>query len=291
MQRGNFSDRGTMKIIRSIKQMQKISLDLKREGKTIAVVPTMGCLHEGHLSLMSLATKKADVVIATLFVNPSQFGPSEDFARYPRREKADLLLLKKLGVDFVLIPKVSDMYPENFQSWIEVTEVTKPLCGKSRPGHFRGVATVVMKLFQITQADVAIFGKKDFQQLVTIKRMVEDLNLPIKIIGTEIIREKDGLALSSRNIYLSDHERKLALSLSQSLLALREAFKHKSLSVAAAKKLVKSQISHDKSVRIDYLECLDAENLVAINQVVKGRTLVALAVFVGKTRLIDNIII
>lgn len=280
-----------MKIIRTAKQMQKLACELKKQRKTIALVPTMGCLHKGHLSLVTKAKKTAAKVIVSIFVNPTQFGPKEDFKKYPRQEKLDVQALEKSGADIVFLPKAADIYPNNFQTWIDVTETTKKLCGASRPGHFRGVTTVVLKLFNITQPDFAIFGKKDYQQLITIKQMVRDLNVPVKIIGAKIVRESDGLALSSRNTYLNGEERIIARRLSTALFSLKKLSQRKKLNPKAALDYLKKEITHDKLVKIDYVDCLDSLDLMPVSTIVQGKTLVAIAAFVGRTRLIDNIIL
>ena len=210
-----------MKIFRKIKEQQNFSLDIKRKKIKIGLEPTMGFLHEGHLSLVDKAKKHADKIIVSIFVNPSQFGQGEDYKEYPRDEKKDLELLRKRDVDAVFIPWEDEMYPEGFKTFCEVSELSKEYCGKSRPDHFRGVVTVVLKLFEITQPDVAVFGEKDYQQLIIIKTMAKDLNLPIEIIPSPIIREKDGLAVSSRNIYLDKEERKEATVIYESLIMVR----------------------------------------------------------------------
>lgn len=279
-----------MKIIRSINRMQTIATAVKK-NKTIAVVPTMGALHEGHLSLIRLAAKKAHRVVVTLFVNPRQFGQNEDFKTYPRDEAGDLKKLKEHKVDYVFIPKAAAMYPKGFATNISVAGLSEILCGKSRPGHFDGVATVVLKLFNIVKPDIAVFGKKDYQQLVIIKRMVRDLNLPVKIVAAPIKREPDGLALSSRNTYLNPEERRLACCLSQGLKAVKRACLNGVQVVNEMKRAFLSQIPQDKRVRVDYIACLNKNDLSPLTHYHKGKTLVATAVFVGKTRLIDNIVI
>lgn len=279
-----------MKIIRSVAQMQKTCLHLKK-CKTIAVVPTMGALHTGHLSLVKLAQKKADVVIVTIFVNPMQFGKNEDLARYPRDEKGDLHKLKHSKVDFVFIPNAQAMYPKNFQTLVSVDQVSQRLCGRVRPGHFQGVATVVLKLFQIVQPDFAIFGKKDFQQLKVIEHMVNDLNVPVKIIAAPIIREKDGLALSSRNRYLSPDERELALFLNRGLKRVQQACQEQKITTTRMRQIFLDQMPKNHKIKIDYVECLDSSSLKPLAEPVRGKTLVAVAVWVGNTRLIDNRVI
>jgi len=279
-----------MKIIRSVKKMQQIGLSLKNK-RTIALVPTMGYLHNGHLSLITIAQKKADVTVTTIFINPTQFGKNEDLSKYPRDEKGDLKKLRKLGVDYVFIPKTEDMYAKDNQVSVHIGNSANILCGKSRPTHFDGVATVVLKLFNIIQPNYAVFGKKDYQQLVIIEQMARDLNLPVKILSGKIAREKDGLAMSSRNAYLNGYERRLALCLSLGLKAVKRACLKKSPGVKEMKKAFLSQIPKDKRIQIDYIECRDKNDLSTIKKYKKGKTLVATAIYIGKTRLIDNITI
>jgi len=279
-----------MKIITSVKKMQQLSGQLKGKCQ-IALVPSMGYLHDGHLSLVKIAKKKSTVVIVSIFVNPTQFGKNEDLDKYPHDLTRDKKLLRECGVDYLFIPSKKDMYPEMYQTSVSLSEVTKPLCGQSRPGHFSGVTTVVLKLFNIVQPDLAVFGKKDFQQLITIKTMVRDLNLPIKIESGKLVREKDGLALSSRNAYLSKKERELALSLNRALLAVKKACAQKNFSVKKMRLIFLKNIPQHGKVRVDYIDCLDARTLQSLKSYIRGKTLVACAVFVGKTRLIDNIVI
>jgi len=268
--------------------MQKIVLAAKAKGKTIAVVPTMGYLHEGHLTLLRRARKAAEVVILTLFVNPTQFGPKEDLDKYPRDLRGDLSKALSVGTDYVFTPQPSDMYPTGYETYVDVLETTRHLCGAARPGHFRGVTTIVTKLFNITQPDIAFFGKKDFQQYAVIRRMVTDLNMPIRIVGVDTVREKDGLAMSSRNVYLSPEERKAALSLSRGLCEVAQAVKAGRTNINSLITLLKKNISKEKNTRIDYIQCMDADSIQPLTQYRPGHTLFALAVFVGKTRLIDN---
>lgn len=277
-----------MRVISSPKTIQSLVLKAKRSKKTVAVVPTMGYLHEGHLTLLRKARKKADLLILTLFVNPTQFGPNEDLSRYPRDEKGDLAKAKSCKVDFVFMPKPKDMYPEGHQTSVDVTEASRNLCGASRPGHFKGVTTVVAKLFNITQPDFAFFGLKDFQQFAVLSRMVKDLNMPVRMIGVPTVREKDGLALSSRNVYLSPEERSQALSLSRGLASVAEAVKKGKTNIDELLSSLKSSIQSQPLARIDYAECMDAETLQPLPAYRKNKTLFALAVFFGKTRLIDN---
>ena len=213
-----------MQVVRQIREMQKISDKLRKEGKRIGFVPTMGYLHEGHISLVRKARELSDSVVVSIFVNPTQFGPGEDFQRYPRDEEGDKAKLDKADVEFLFIPEAKEMYPTGYQTYVEVIEVSKGLCSDFRPGHFRGVATVVSKLFNIVKPHVAVFGEKDFQQFLVIKRMAEDLNFDIEIIPGTLIREEDGIAMSSRNAYLSPEDRKKARVLYRSLVKAKELF-------------------------------------------------------------------
>lgn len=270
--------------------MQRLVKKLKSEGKTIGFVPTMGYLHEGHLSLARQAREDTDIVVMSIYVNPLQFGPKEDFQRYPRDLKRDVKLAKSVGVDIIFTPSDEEMYPPDYVTYVEVEKLTERLCGQFRPGHFKGVTTVVTKLFNIVKPDIAYFGQKDAQQARVIEKMVEDLNMDIKIKIMPIVREKDGLAMSSRNVYLSSEERKKAVSL---YLALRKAEglisqgerEPEKIIEEMKKILVKSGVS-----RIDYIEIVDSQNLKPLKKI-KGKFLIALAVWIGKTRLIDNTII
>ena len=270
--------------------MQKICLRLKGK-KNIAVVPTMGFLHEGHLRLVKKAQLKADVVIVTIFINPAQFGKNEDLKTYPRDEKGDLAKLKKLAVDYVFVPQASAIYTQDYQTYVDVTVASQGLCGEKRPEHFRGVATVVLKLLQITQPDYAVFGQKDYQQLVLIKQMVKDLNIPVKIVGMPIIREKDGLAMSSRNAYLSVSERKLALGLQKGLKQVKIACQDGASNISVLKKVFLRAMQKNAKVKVDYIEIVHKDQLTALKKYQPHNSLVAVAVFVGKTRLIDNIVV
>jgi pantoate--beta-alanine ligase len=262
--------------------------DLRRDGRRIAVVPTMGALHEGHLALLRAARSRADLVILTIFVNPTQFGPNEDLARYPRDEAGDLAKARACGIDLAFCPEPAAMYPAGAQTFVEVRELQKPLCGARRPGHFAGVATIVAKLFHITQPHHAVFGEKDYQQLALIRRMVRDLDFAIEIVGVPIVREPDGLARSSRNAYLSPEDRAAALSLSRGLAAAESAFRagerDAATLVAAARALLEAETPR---VRIDYAELRDATELTDVTRCERPCVL-ALAAFVGTTRLIDN---
>ena len=265
--------------------------DLRRDGRRIAVVPTMGALHEGHLALIRAARAKADVVILTIFVNPTQFGPNEDLSRYPRDEAGDIAKARSAGIDLAFCPDASAMYRPGSQTYLEVRELQKPLCGASRPGHFAGVATVVAKLFHITKPHLAVFGEKDYQQLAIIRRMVRDLDFDVEIAGVPIVREPDGLALSSRNVYLSADQRAAALSLSAGLAAAQRAFasgeRTAAALIAAARAPIDAAAQARTDLRIDYLELRDAHELTPLDTLA-GPAVLALAVFVGTTRLIDN---
>ncbi|MCD6363673.1 MAG: pantoate--beta-alanine ligase [Synergistetes bacterium] len=270
--------------------MQSLANHFRENRYRVCLVPTMGYFHEAHLSLMRLGRKLCDKLVVSVFVNPIQFGPSEDFERYPRDLERDRKLAEKVGVDVLFAPSVDDMYPEGFQTYVEVKELSKPMCGASRPGHFRGVTTVVLKLFNIVKPHVAIFGLKDYQQYLIVKRMVKDLNLGIEIIGHPIVREPDGLAMSSRNVYLSPEERKSALCLYKSILKAKELVSQGIRSVSELKEEIVKLISSHPYTKIDYVEFRDPETLKPVEDV-SGPTLLALAVYVGSARLIDNAIL
>ncbi len=278
-----------MRIIEKLDEMQQQAESWRRQGKHVALVPTMGYLHQGHLALMKFVRPRADLVVASIFVNPTQFGPGEDLDKYPRDTSRDVKLLGDVGVDVLFIPHAEEMYPDQFQTYVEVKKVTQPLCGISRPTHFRGVTTVVSKLFHLVKPHTAIFGEKDFQQLVTIRRMVKDLNMDVEIMGHPIVREDDGLALSSRNVYLTTEQRRKALRLSQSLDAAEDLVKKGERSGNVILQRVREILAEDQDedVRIDYAELRQPETLEQVDHV-EGPTLLALAVFIGSTRLIDN---
>lgn len=278
----------SVKTIKSIPEMISYSRVRHKSGKRIGFVPTMGYLHEGHLSLMRKARKEADVVVISIFVNPAQFSPQEDFKKYPRNFREDERLAKSCGVDAIFYPEAKDIYPDDYHTYVNVEELTKALCGASRPGHFRGVTTVVAKLFNIIQPDAAYFGQKDAQQAIVIKQMVKDLDMPVKIKVLPVIREKDGLAMSSRNAYLKAQERKDALILYQSLLKARGLIKKGEKRANKIKAAMKKMISEKKTAKIDYISVVNAENLKDAKSTGPG-TLIAVAVKIGSTRLIDNI--
>ena len=276
-----------MIVIESVAQMQQFARERRGE---IALVPTMGYLHEGHASLMTEARRRAKTVVVSIFVNPTQFGVNEDLDSYPRDFERDKKVAAQAGVDVIFAPKAADMYPEGYQSYLNVEELTTHLCGASRPGHFRGVTTVVAKLFNIVMPALAVFGKKDFQQLAVIRRMVKDFNFDVEIVGMPIVREADGLALSSRNARLTPEQRKEALCLSRAIAAARDAFGKGERSVATLKEKALTVIGAEKGAEVDYLEFRDQDTLLPQEQA-NDRTLLALAVRVGSVRLIDNCVL
>jgi len=279
-----------MEIIGSVKEMQMLSDRWRREGLRIGLVPTMGYLHEGHLSLMRRARKETDRVIATIFVNPTQFVAGEDYERYPVDRESDMKKTEQAGIDILFCPDVKEIYPEGYDTYVHVEKITERLCGKSRPGHFRGVTTVVAKLFHICKPHRAYFGKKDFQQLTVIKKMVDDLNMDIEIVGMPTVREKDGLAMSSRNEYLDKEERKAALCLSRSLRRAEEMVRNGEVSSARIAAEMKAIIDAEKGTDIDYIEICDPKNFDHVDAVDKP-VLIALAVKIGRARLIDNCLV
>jgi len=279
-----------MQVVRKIEEMQEISDRLRQEGKRIGFVPTMGYLHEGHLSLVRKAKDLCDSVVVSIFVNPTQFGPGEDFERYPRDEEGDKSKLEQEGVDFLFIPEIRDMYLLGYQTYVDVTEVSKGLCGDFRPGHFRGVATVVAKLFNLVKPHVAIFGEKDYQQLLVIKRMAKDLNFDIEIIPGRTVREEDGIAMSSRNTYLSPEARKKATVLYRSLRKGKELFDSGERDVSTLSQTIRKEIESEEDVTLQYVEIRDAETLERIERVNRPAA-IAVAAIIGSVRLIDNIII
>ncbi|HYA35312.1 MAG TPA: pantoate--beta-alanine ligase [Candidatus Binataceae bacterium] len=279
-----------MKTIETVSAMNRLADDIRGRGERIGFVPTMGFLHEGHISLMREARRRSDVVVASIFVNPTQFGPREDFSRYPRDLARDCAMMETVPVDVLFAPTASEMYRPDAQTWIEVTDLTRGLCGKSRPGHFRGVTTVVAKLFNIVKPHLAFFGEKDFQQLRAIQRMVCDLNMDVEIVPMPIVREADGLAMSSRNAYLSPAERADALALNRALVAARKAYESGVRApgdlVAAAMRV----LAVTPTVAIEYVEAVDAETLDAPASPERPIVL-AIATRVGATRLIDNVVL
>jgi pantoate--beta-alanine ligase len=279
-----------MEIFESITSMRAASRAARQEGKRAGFVPTMGALHEGHLSLVRAARATCDVVAVSIFVNPTQFGPNEDFSRYPRTFEKDQAMLEQEGVDFLFMPSAEEMYPAGATTYVHVEGLGERLCGKSRPGHFRGVATVVAKLFHIVGADVAFFGQKDAAQVAVIRRMVKDLNFAVEIAVGPIVREPDGLAMSSRNIYLNWQERQSALALHRSLVKVQDLFEHGERSSATLIDTAKNLLAGDLEVKLDYFEIVNPETLEAVRDL-SHKVLVAVAAFVGNTRLIDNVLL
>ena len=277
-----------MKIVKSIKEMQKISTDLKKKVKIIGFVPTMGYLHEGHLSLIRLAKKKSDVVAVSIFVNPLQFGPKEDFKRYPRDLKRDTKLARKAGCDILFVPGQKQIYPDRFSAHVNVEKLSDTLEGKFRSGHFKGVATIVAKLFNIAQPDLAFFGQKDAQQVVIIQKMAQDLNFNLKIIVGPTVRDDSGLALSSRNTYLAEDEKKTAKVLFESLQKAQNVIEQgETNSFKVIHEMEKMILSRPKTI-IDYIAITDGQTLEPLEKL-SGEVLITLAVYVGSTRLIDNL--
>lgn len=280
-----------MKVLSTVEEIKAYSKEQKANGKIIGLVPTMGALHEGHLTLMRTAKKNADVVIASVFVNPTQFGPNEDYDAYPRQFEADCEKLESVGVDAVFHPEPKEMYPEGYCTYVNVDgEFTKKLCGGQRPGHFRGVATVVTKLINLAKADKAFFGQKDAQQVTVIRRFVDDLNINVEINMVPIVREENGLARSSRNAYMSAEEKEAALVLSRSLFAAQKAYDDGERNVEALKSIVKETLNSEPKSDIDYVELYSFPALAEI-ETVEQASLLAIAVRIGKTRLIDNILL
>jgi len=277
-----------MRIVRSIKSARDAVRRARARSHKVALVPTMGCLHDGHLSLIRIARRRADYVAVSIFVNPAQFGPREDLARYPRNEQRDRSLLTKAGVDLLFYPTVRTIYPPGYRTYVEVTGLSKVLCGLSRPGHFRGVATVVLKLFDIIKPDLAVFGRKDFQQSVIIRRMVRDLDVDVRIIIGPTIREKSGLAMSSRNDYLAPGQRRDAAVIYRTLRRARTTFRERETAdPKVLTGMIKKMIGH-RGGRVDYIAVVNPDDLAPVKKAARG-DLIALAVFFGKTRLIDNI--
>jgi pantoate--beta-alanine ligase len=256
----------------------------------VGFVPTMGYLHEGHISLARRAREECDSVVASIFVNPTQFGPTEDLSKYPRDLKRDLTLLEAAGVDLVWTPDNETMYPPGFSTWVEVEGLTRPLEGAARPGHFRGVTTVVTKLFHAVQPQRAYFGQKDAQQAAVIRKMTRDLNFPIEIVVCPTVREADGLAMSSRNSYLSPEERQSATILFRALTAAKSAYERGERSGDALRKIMAETIASEPRAQMQYVSCADYDTLEEL-ETVTGKTLLSMAVFIGKTRLIDNFVL
>lgn len=279
-----------MRIVHTIKEVRDQVKAWRKEGLTVGFVPTMGYLHEGHGSLIKQANSENDKVVVSIFVNPIQFGPTEDLEKYPRDMERDSKLVEANGGDLIFNPSPAEMYTKDFSTFVDVEGLTEGLCGAKRPGHFQGVCTVVTKLFNIVAADRAYFGEKDAQQLAVIKRMVRDLDIDIEIVPCPIIREDDGLAKSSRNTYLNEEERKSAIVLSKSLMTAKELITNGERNAALLKASIKGILESEPLARIDYIEVVDSLTLKSVDKL-QGSVLIALAVFIGKTRLIDNMTI
>ena len=278
-----------MEIIKTIPDMQKRANELRNEGKRIGLVPTMGALHEGHISLFKIARPLCDVLITSIFVNPTQFGENEDLEIYPRDFEGDEKKCKSAGVDIIFYPSTDEMYPEGYTTFVEVKGLSEIMCGRTRPNHFKGVATVVAKLFNIVKPHLSVFGNKDYQQAVIIEKMVEDLNFDVEIIRAPIVRESDGLAMSSRNAYLKDDERRQALYIYRALKRAEEIIKGGERDIDVIIEEIRETIESNSDMKIDYIEIRDAGNLGEL-EVLEGEILISIACFVGeKTRLIDNI--
>ncbi|MBE9546946.1 MAG: pantoate--beta-alanine ligase [Proteobacteria bacterium] len=276
-----------MEIIKSVRKMQEFSESMRNSGKKIAFVPTMGYFHRGHLSLMEEGKKLGDCLVISIYVNPTQFGPEEDLEKYPRDFEQDGELSEDVGVDVIFYPPNNEMYPEHYQTYVDVEGVTRNLCGLSRPGHFRGVTTICAKLFNIVKPHVTVFGKKDFQQLTAIKRMVTDLNMDLEVIGMPTVREADGLAMSSRNTYLKEEERASALSLSRSLKLAKELYEDGEKNAGKIIDEAKKFIEGHPHTKIDYVKICDTGTMEDV-EYLENEAVIALAVRVGKARLIDN---
>lgn len=279
-----------MKILESIHDMKEVSLSLRAEGKKIAFVPTMGYLHQGHLSLMKKGREVGDLLVTSIFVNPAQFAKGEDLERYPRDFERDKKMCEGESVDILFVPDAREIYPDGYQTYVDVEGVTKNLCGASRPGHFRGVATVVTKLFNIVRPHYAIFGEKDFQQLVTIKRLALDLNMDVDVIGMPIVREADGLAMSSRNSYLRMEEREAARSIYRALQMAKEVFDEGERSAGVLLNEARRVVEISPLIEPEYVKLMNIETMEDVDRV-ENDALLAMAVRIGKTRLIDNIIL
>lgn len=281
-----------MKVVEKIAEMRGLSRAARASGERVAFVPTMGFLHEGHGSLLSEGRKRGGKLVLSIFVNPTQFDRKDDLEKYPRDMERDLALAQRHGVDYVFAPTAAEMYPEGYQTYVNVGPLAEPLCGATRPGHFRGVATVVTKLFTAVEPDIALFGEKDFQQLAVIRRMTRDLNLPVEIIGMPIVRESDGLAMSSRNARIPAGERSKALALYRSIQAVEKAFKAGERDARRLEDAGKKILQAQEGIRIDYAEVRDAASLEAIGRVAdKAPALYAIAAFLGDVRLIDNTVL
>ncbi len=279
-----------METVRTVAEMARRSAELRSQGRSIALVPTMGSLHEGHLSLVREAAAQAETVVVSVFVNPTQFGPSEDLDSYPRDLERDAALAEAAGCDILFAPEAGDVYPSHYATVVHVQHLTRRLCGAFRPGHFDGVTTVVAKLLNIVRPDIAVFGMKDGQQLAVVERMVRDLNMGVRIVAGETVREPDGLAMSSRNAYLSDAERRDAVALSEALGLARDLFASGETEAGKVLALMREHIESKETARVQYIEAVDRETMAPVGELEAG-VMIAMAVFVGETRLIDNIVL
>lgn len=280
-----------MQIIKTVEGMQSLAIRLRGQGRLLGLVPTMGALHEGHLSLIEVARDNADLVIVSLFVNPTQFGPNEDFKNYPRNLEADIKRCEERGVDIVFAPAISDIYPPDFSTYVEEETYSRGLCGSTRPGHFRGVTTIVNILFNLCRPDVAVFGQKDAQQAAVLRKMVRDLHLPIDVVTAPTVREPDGLAMSSRNAYLDPGQRREAVKIYEALKIGERLVQGGSLSVDRVKAEVTHHLGLSHRMRIIYVEIVDKDTMVPEREVRPGRSLLVVAVWLEQTRLIDNMLL
>ncbi|WPJ96094.1 pantoate--beta-alanine ligase [Coraliomargarita algicola] len=278
-----------MQTIQSVNEMQSHAIGLRSSGRLIGLVPTMGCLHEGHLSLIDIAKEKADKVIVSIFVNPTQFGPSEDYAKYPRMLEADIEKCRERGADIVFTPTVEDMYPQGFSTYVNEESISAGLCGVTRPQHFRGVTTVCLKLFNITRPDIAVFGQKDAQQCAVIKKMVADLNIPAEVVIGETQRDADGMATSSRNSYLTENQREEACNISKALMMAKDMVDAGTKSVDRIVAEVTHHLMHSRRIRVIYVQVVDRETMVPAREILPGQQLLCVAAWADQTRLIDNI--
>jgi len=278
-----------MLVVNTITKLRQTLAAQRQAGRTIGLVPTMGCLHEGHLALVKRARSEADFTVVSIFVNPTQFGPNEDFSKYPRTFEADCEACDKASVDLIFAPSVEEFYPKNANTWVDVEKVTTSLCGAFRPGHFRGVSTVVAMLFNVIQPTCAVFGRKDLQQCVVIKQMVHDLHIPVKVIIDETVREPSGLAMSSRNRYLTPEELQKATAIPAACKVAQELVQKGETNPILIEKAAVKRLTQDASLRIQYLKVVHRETLSEVTKIIPGECALALACYLGNTRLIDNV--
>ena len=278
-----------MLVVNTITELRQTLAAQRQAGRTIGLVPTMGCLHEGHLALVKRARSEADFTVVSIFVNPTQFGPNEDFSKYPRTFEADCEACDKASVDLIFAPSVEEFYPKNANTWVDVEKVTTSLCGAFRPGHFRGVSTVVAMLFNVIQPTCAVFGRKDLQQCVVIKQMVHDLHIPVKVIIDETVRESSGLAMSSRNRYLTPEELQKATAIPAACKVAQELVQKGETNPILIEKAAVKRLTQDASLRIQYLKVVHRETLSEVTKIIPGECALALACYLGNTRLIDNV--